>query len=61
MINSINNAPSHNNLHQASSTPAAAKKVESQPQAQASKSGALSQDQVTLKSTGNADNNGRNK
>jgi hypothetical protein len=54
MINSINSALPHN-THQASSTSLAAQKAEPQPQAQTPKSGALSQDQVTLKSAGNVD------
>jgi hypothetical protein len=54
MINSISNSLPQNNVHQSSSTSATAKKAEPQPQAQTSKTGALSQDQVTLKSTGNA-------
>jgi hypothetical protein len=55
MINSINTSVPHNDPHQSSSTSAAAQKAGPQQQTQASKSGALSHDQVTLKSTGSAD------
>ena len=55
MINSINSALPHNDTHQAKSTSLAAQKAEPQSQTQTPKSGALSQDQVTLKSAGNVD------
>jgi hypothetical protein len=61
MINSISSALSQNNVHQSSSTSVTAQKAEPQPQTQTPKSGALSQDQVTLKSAGNVDHDGNKK
>jgi hypothetical protein len=60
MFNSISNSIPQTNLHESSSSPAAAQKVAAQQRDQTSK-GALSQDQVTLKSTGNADQDGGSK
>jgi hypothetical protein len=61
MINSISNSLPQNNVHQSSSTSAAAQKAAPQREDQTSKGAVLSQDQVTLKSTANVDQDGGSK